>query len=52
MKKDKKVMVAFTISPANKKYIEEQAKKEDRSVSSFLDRLITSVVQEREAEKQ
>lgn len=49
MKKDKKVMVSFTISPSNKKYVEEHAKAEGRTRSSFLDRLITSAIQELEA---
>lgn len=43
--KEKKVLATYTLSRENKQYIEEQAKKEKRSYSSYLNNLITKVIE-------
>lgn len=43
--KEKKVLATYTLSKANKQYIEEQAKKEKRSYSSYLNNLITKIIE-------
>lgn len=43
MEKNKKVLATFTLTPENKRFIEQGAEKEGRSKSSFLDKLITSM---------
>lgn len=46
MKQDKKVRVTYSLSPASKKYIEDMAEKEDRTVSNYLDRVISKLIEQ------
>lgn len=51
MKQDKKVCVTYSLSPANKKYIEDMAEKEGRTISNYLDRLISQIAEQNKYEE-